>query len=139
MCNTYIGGFHSLRQMLLGFLLFALVYSVYVLSSNLIRASPLRCTLASAATFVVVAGAAAGLPHEFIATRLFRLFMCTPLFALSFLRLISPPSSSSSSFLTEVGAFLFSLRACGCSMPLTYLPVTANARAVQALSHRGPG
>jgi hypothetical protein len=31
------------------------------------------------------------------------------------------------------------LRACGCSIPLTYLPVTANARAVQALSHRGPG
>jgi hypothetical protein len=75
LCNTYMGGFHSLRQMLFGYILFALSFALYAPASSWMRARPLRCTIASACAFAVVAGVAVSIPDEDILPRMRRFFV----------------------------------------------------------------
>lgn len=74
--NTYVGGYHSLRQLLLGFILSSLFIVVYFASSGWMRACTLRCAIVSAFTFAAVTSVAMSLPHEQIPLRLRHLFMC---------------------------------------------------------------
>jgi hypothetical protein len=75
LCNTYLGGYHSLLQMLLGVAVFALFYLLHALASPWARASPLRCALASATAFTFTIGLALSLPHERIPSRLWLLLV----------------------------------------------------------------
>jgi hypothetical protein len=98
--NTYVGGYHSLRQLLLGFILSSLFIVVYLASSSWMRAHTLRCTIVSALTFAAVTSVAMTLPHEQIPLRLRHLFMyavlpqhahhCAPVHVLPFVALVLP-------------------------------------------------
>jgi hypothetical protein len=78
--NTYVGGYHSLCQLLLGFILSSLFIVVYFASSGWMRACTLRCAIVFAFTFAAVTSVAMSLPHEQqIPLRLRHLFMCAVL------------------------------------------------------------
>ena len=79
-CNTYLGGFHSLLQMLLGFIVFASFFSISLLSSAWTRSGPLRCAIASVIIFAIFICVAISLPYERLPSRLRLHFLYSPSF-----------------------------------------------------------
>jgi len=129
LCNTYMGGYHSLRQMMLGFIVFALSFCVYASASGWMRARPLRCAIVSACAFALAAGVAFFIPHEHIFPRLQQFFMYITLSSTHFLRALRHSLRPPPPF-PGPGVLPFSSSGCGCSgAPHDFAHVTTMIKA----------
>jgi hypothetical protein len=74
-CNTYLGGYHSLRQMSYGFIVFAFSYNAYVLFLSKECAPKVQNAIFTACFCILITCVAFSLPPDNIYSRIRQLLM----------------------------------------------------------------